>query len=179
MKGGSAKKVICGAVLGISVFFTAIGFFSNIDSKKDFTHYSVSPLIAKSSRAERLPDERKADFEGLDYESEDMRIYEVHIEFENVTDYTWKDVSFMVGTADGGYAKIIYPEGNGDWDDAERNGHIVPAGRRGTIVCYVAAEPDTSRVMLEEYGELLDEDGNRAMVNLPAEVGEVSEWSAE
>ena len=33
--------------------------------------------------------------------------------------------------------------------------------------------------MLEEYGELLDEDGNRAMVNLPAEVGKVSEWSAE
>ena len=37
------KKVICGAVLGISAFFTAIGFFSNIDSKKDFTHYSVRP----------------------------------------------------------------------------------------------------------------------------------------
>lgn len=179
MKGGSGIKIICGAVLGISIFFTAIGFFSNMDSKKDFMYYSVSPLVARSSRAERLPDERKADFEGLDYESEDMRIYEVHIEYENVTDYTWENISLTIGSSDGGYVKMIYPKENGDLDDIERNHQIVPAGRRGTIVCYVAAEPDISRVMMEEYGELLDEDGNRVMVNLPFEVGEAAEWPAE
>lgn len=179
MRGGSVKKAICGIVMGVSILFTIVGFFFNMDDTKQFMHYRVSPLIAKSSRAERLSDERKAEFDGLDYESEDIRIYEVHIQYENVSDYTWNDVTLSIGSMDGGYVKIIYPQDEKLLGDGERRGQLIPAASQGTIVCYLAAEPDTARVMLEEYGELLDEEGNRVMVNLPLEVGEVLEWSAE
>lgn len=179
MKDNAVKKMICGIILGVSILFTLVEFASGVSDLKRFTNYSVSPLVAKSTRAERLADERKAEFEGLDYESEDMRIYEVHIEYENISDYTWKDVSLSVGANDGGYVKLLRKKDKLRLADAERDGQVIPAGRTGTIVCYVAAEPDTARIMIEEYGDRLDEESNRAMVNLPFETGEILVWPAE
>lgn len=179
MKDGTVKKIVCGIVLGISILFTLVGFPANVTEKKRFTGYSVSPLVAKASKAELLSDERKKEFEGLDYESEDMKIYEVHIEYENISDYTWNNINLTAGSGNGGYVKMIRRKEKQRLADAEREGQVIPAGKTGTVVCYLAAEPDTSRVMIEEYGELLDEENNRVMVNLPFETGDTAVWTAE
>lgn len=179
-KSVSGKGLLVNLVLIVLVFFEAVGCIGTVNSQKDSMEYGIEyekdPLVLKSVEITN-----RQDLEEVYDLYDDERLYEVCLTYENPASYTGvyrNSLSFE--DAGNKYSVFTaYPSTGGDLGQYSSYNQIVPAGKTGSMICYIVVSEEVSVISIVETTKKLSGTGEVLTMNLPARTLGTDVWKAD
>lgn len=178
-KSVSGKRLLVNLVLIVFVFFEVIVCIGTVSSQKSSMEYGIEyemdPLVLKSVEITNRLDLGEY-FDLYD----DEKLYEVCLTYENPASYTgiYKN-SLSFEDAGNKYSVFTaYPSTEGDIGRYSCYNQIVPAGKTGSMSCYIVVSEEVNVISIVETAKKLNGTGETVNISLPARVLDTEVWKA-
>lgn len=138
--------------------------------------YNMSPL-----KLQRVEITNREDLRPLYRISDTQKLYEVCFTYENIADFTstYLRIPALEATVSEEKIYLVYPENHQEAFSALIFDQVVPVGKTGEIVCYIALEENEPLVTITENDEKLFGKGETMEIWLPDWQEEPAQWEAE
>lgn len=161
----TCEITVCLAVIGAGRY-----------SIKYKVRYDISPLQLKRVEIINREDLREQ-YRILDTQ----RLYEVCFTYENIADFTSTYLRFpdLETYISEDKVFLVHPENHPEVFSEIIFNQVVPVGKTGNIVCYIAVDENEPYVVIREKDDKLAGKGETMELWLPAGQGETFSWNAE
>lgn len=169
------------AVLFLFVLIELVVCIGSFGVKRDALNYGIeyekSPLVLKKAVITNRDDIR----ENFDIYDEEDTLYELCLTYENIAVYSSRYNNRLdIRTGDRGYyISAVYPADITSIGRQSIYNQVIPAGKTGSIILYIAAPADAGSIQLSEEEEKLLQKGADLTLTLPAQVSERDTWTAD